>query len=122
LIKDIVVNLSVREGGTPTADYAVSVASTHEAHIAGIAASTADVGDQFSCIARRFDLAIIGQSGPEGSAVEAVISESTLFDSGRPMIIVPYIHKAPFKLEPRHGLLGWQPAGRASDGRRYAAP
>ena len=37
MIKDIVVNLSVREGGTSTADYAVSVASTLEAHIAGIA-------------------------------------------------------------------------------------
>jgi nucleotide-binding universal stress UspA family protein len=157
MIKDIVVNLSLREGGKSTGDYAVSVASALEAHIAGIAfvydlniptselgynprgvldvadalrrdneaaakaaierfaaataragvlaeprmlsAATASAGDQFSRIARRFDLAIVGQTEPEGGAVEAIISENTLFDSGRPVIVVPYIHKAPFKLD-----------------------
>jgi nucleotide-binding universal stress UspA family protein len=157
MIKDIVVNLSLREGGKSTGDYAVSVASALEAHIAGIAfvydlniptselgynprgvldvadalrrdneaaakaaierfaaataragvlaeprklsATTASAGDQFSRIARRFDLAIVSQTEPEGGAVEAIISENTLFDSGRPVIVVPYIHKAPFKLD-----------------------
>jgi nucleotide-binding universal stress UspA family protein len=157
MIKDIVVNLSVREGGKSTGDYAVSVASALEAHIAGIAfvydvsipmselgynpggvmdvtdalrrdneaaakaaldrfaaaaaragvsaeprilsANSDNAGDQFSRIARRFDLAIVGQTEPNGSAAEAIISESTLFGSGRPMIVVPYIHKAPFKLD-----------------------
>ena len=37
MIKDIVVNLSVGEGVHPAGDYAVSVASALEAHIAGIA-------------------------------------------------------------------------------------
>ena len=37
MIKDIVVNLSVGEGGSPTGDYAVSVASALKAHLAGIA-------------------------------------------------------------------------------------
>ena len=37
MIKDIVVNLSVSEGGKATGDYAVSVASALDAHIAGIA-------------------------------------------------------------------------------------
>ena len=138
MIKDIVVNLSVHKGGTSTVDYAISVASALEAHIAGIAfvydlnipmselgynsrgimdvtdalrrdneaaakaaierfaaataragvpaeprmlrASSANAGDQFGRIARRFDLAIVGQTEPEGSAVEAIISESTLFE------------------------------------------
>ena len=48
---------------------------------------------QFSRIARRFDLAIVGQTEPDRSAIEAIISESTLFESGRPMIVVPYIQK-----------------------------
>lgn len=157
MIKDIVVNLTIREGGNPTGDYAVSLASTLEAHITGIAiaydptvpvsgmgyipvtvgeafeaqrrdneaaanavidrftaattragvsseprmlnASLASAGDRFARIARRFDLAIVGQAKPEGSAVEAMISESTLFESGRPVIIVPYIQKAPLKLD-----------------------
>ena len=157
MIKDIVVNLSVREGGKSTGDYAVSVASTLEAHIAGIAyvydvnipmselgynpggikdvtdallrdneaaakaaldrfaaaaaragvsaeprmlsANSDNAGDQFSRIARRFDLAIVGQTETDGSGIEAIISESTLFGSGRPMIVVPYIQKTPFKLD-----------------------
>lgn len=37
VIKDIIVNLSSGEGGHPAGDYAISVASALEAHIAGIA-------------------------------------------------------------------------------------
>jgi len=62
-------------------------------------ASLAGVGDQFSHLARRFDLAIVGQAEPERSAVEEVISEATLFESGRPVIMVPYIQKDPLKLD-----------------------
>ena len=55
--------------------------------------------EHFSRIARRFDLAIVGQVEPDVNSAEAAIAESTLFDSGRPIIIVPYIQKAPLKLE-----------------------
>jgi hypothetical protein len=44
--------------------------------------------DHFGRIARRFDLAIVGQVEPDGSPVQAMVCESTLFESGRPMIIV----------------------------------
>ena len=64
-----------------------------------LSASLAGVGDQFSHLARRFDLAIVGQAEPERSAVEEVIAEATLFQSGRPVIIVPYIQKDPLKLD-----------------------
>lgn len=64
-----------------------------------LSASFDNAGDQFCRIARRFDLAIVGQTEPDGRAVEAAISENTLFGSGRPMIVVPYIQKAPFKLD-----------------------
>ena len=64
-----------------------------------LSASFGGVGEQFSRIARRFDLSIVGQAEPESSAVEEVIAESALFESGRPVIIVPYIQKAPLKLD-----------------------
>jgi nucleotide-binding universal stress UspA family protein len=155
MIKDIVVNLSVGRGdASPASDYAVSVASTLGAHLAGVAfvydpivpisgtgyvppevidtqqadseagakaavdrfneatrraglsaeplrfsASLAGAGDQFGRIARRFDLAIVAQAEPHGASVDDIIAETTLFTSGRPMIIVPYIQKAPLKLD-----------------------
>ena len=154
MIKDIVVNLSVSMEGSPAGDYAVSVASALDAHLAGIAfvydpivpvsatgyipaevierqqadneadaksaidrfaeatgraglsaepltlsASLAGAGQQFGRIARRFDLAIVGQAEPEIGAIENIIAETTLFESGRPMIMVPYIQKAPLKLD-----------------------
>jgi hypothetical protein len=37
MIKDLVVNLSVGERPSPASDYAVSVAATFDAHLAGIA-------------------------------------------------------------------------------------
>ncbi|MFZ2067618.1 MAG: universal stress protein [Xanthobacteraceae bacterium] len=154
IIKDIVVNLSVAEGGSYAGDYAVSVAAALDAHITGIAfaydpivpvastgyippevietqqrdsedaakaaigrfseaadragvtaepimlaASFAGAGEQFGQIARRFDLAIVGQAEPKKGAVEELIAESALFESGRPVILVPYIQKAPLKLD-----------------------
>lgn len=62
-------------------------------------ASLAGAGDQFARMARRFDLAIVGQPQPEISSLEQIIGETTLFESGRPVIMVPYIQKAPFKTD-----------------------
>src|SRR5271155_3381 len=169
MIKDIVVNLSVREDGGSVGDYAVSLAAALEAHVTGIAfvydpivpvsgtgyipaevietqqadneaaaktaidgfakaasragiaaepltlgASLAGAGEQFARIARRFDLSVLGQAEPEMGAVEEVIAESTLFGSGQPMIVVPYIQKAPLKLD--NAMVCWdgsRPAARA---------
>src|SRR5580704_5746622 len=154
MIKDIVVNLNVGDKPGPAGDYAISVAATFDAHLAGIAflydpivpvsgagyipaevietqerdneaatkaalgrftaasaragvtaepltlsASFAGVGEQFGRVARRFDLSIVGQAEPETSGVEEIIAESALFESGRPVIIVPYIQKGPLKLD-----------------------
>ena len=154
MIKDIAVNLGIGERLGHVGDYAVSMAATFDAHIAGIAfvydpilplsiagylpaeqaeklqrdtvaatqaavdrfaAASARVGvsaeplklgtglasasDQFGRIARRFDLSIVGQAEPETSGVERMIIEAALFESGRPVIVVPYIQKGPFKLE-----------------------
>ena len=62
-------------------------------------ANFAGSGDQFGRIARHFDLSVVGQAEPETSTIEDKIVEAALFDSGRPAIVVPYIQKAPLKLD-----------------------
>jgi nucleotide-binding universal stress UspA family protein len=64
-----------------------------------VAASFAGAGEQFGLIARRFDLVVVGQAEPKNGTVEELIAESALFESGRPVIVVPYIQKAPLKLD-----------------------
>jgi nucleotide-binding universal stress UspA family protein len=61
-------------------------------------ASLAEAADQFARAARCFDLAIVGQGQPDATSMEQIIPETTLFGSGRPMIMV-YIQKSPFKTE-----------------------
>jgi nucleotide-binding universal stress UspA family protein len=77
-----------------------------------VSASLVSAGDQFGQIARRFDLAVVGQAEPETKMVEENIIEAALFDSGGPVIIVPYIQRAPLRLD--HIMVCW-------DGSRVAA-
>ena len=72
-------------------------------------ASFAKAADRFARMARRFDLAIVGQ--PEMGKMEWNIGETTLFGSGRPMIAVPYIQKGPFKVD--NVMICWD-GGRAA--------
>jgi len=67
--------------------------------------------DIFGQLARRFDLSVVGQPEPNKIAPEDLIIEAALFDSGRPVIVVPYIHKDPFKLD--RALVCWD-GGRAA--------
>jgi nucleotide-binding universal stress UspA family protein len=59
----------------------------------------ANAAEQFGRIARRYDLSIVGEVEPDAHSVEAMIVEAILFGSGRPIILVPYTQKAPFKLD-----------------------
>jgi nucleotide-binding universal stress UspA family protein len=154
MIKDIVVSLRPGEQGSPAEKYAISMAGTLEAQIAGVAfaydpieltsqlgymavavaeeqwpdykgeaaaaldrfseaagraaisferivlpADFASIGDRFGRITRRFDLAVVAQAESERDAVEKMIVEGALFDSGRPVIVVPYTQTEPFKLD-----------------------
>jgi nucleotide-binding universal stress UspA family protein len=167
MIKDIVVNLQLGESSGPAGDYAISLASMFEAHIAGIAfvydaiipvsgvgyvpqevidvqqrdneaaakaainrfnaavtrtgvsaeplllgGDYADAGRRFGRLARYFDLAVVGQPKADGSQVEAMIAESTLFEAGRPVIMVPYVQKAPVKLD--QVMVCWDGGGSAA--------
>jgi nucleotide-binding universal stress UspA family protein len=51
-----------------------------------------------STLARRFDLSVSMQSEPDGADNDDMI-ETSLFQSGRPLIVVPYIQKDGLKLE-----------------------
>ena len=169
MVKDIVVNLT---GGHPqdfAADYAISLAGTFGAHIAGVGfiyepvipgtilgdvptdlievqreenskaakaaisrfeatakiagvsaetrmldASIAGAADLFGRIARRFDIAVVGQAQREQGASEELLIEGALFGSGRPVVVVPYVHKERVKLD--RILVCWdgsRPAARA---------
>lgn len=58
-----------------------------------------NVGDSVAQQARRRDITIVGQSTPDGHSDEAFLAEALLFGSGRPILVVPYIHKAGLNLD-----------------------
>jgi nucleotide-binding universal stress UspA family protein len=63
---------------------------------------TAPLGTAWQAIAdfaRAFDLAIIEQSGGTLETDSDLEIEAAVFGSGRPILVVPYIHRAPFKIE-----------------------
>lgn len=74
-----------------------------ESHALDITAAHAT--DHFAKIARRFDLAIVGQAEPDKETIEDRIAEAALFESGRPVLFVPYIHTAALNL--RHVTVCW---------------
>jgi nucleotide-binding universal stress UspA family protein len=169
MVKDLVANLT---GGHPqdfAADFAISVAASFSAHIAGVAfiyepiipgdmlggiptdlievqreenrrtaeaavarfesaaktagvsaetrvvdASLAGAADLFGRIARRYDVAVVGQARPEQGASEELLIEGALFGSGRPVVVVPYSQKEGLELD--RILICWDgsaPAARA---------
>jgi nucleotide-binding universal stress UspA family protein len=64
-----------------------------------INASLAGAADQIGRIGRRFDLIIVGQPDRQKSSADEVVDEGVLFESGRPVIFVPFIQKGGVKLD-----------------------
>jgi nucleotide-binding universal stress UspA family protein len=62
-------------------------------------ASLSAAADQLGRLARRFDLVVVGQPERNESVPEEVIDEAALFESGRPVIFVPFIQKDGIKLD-----------------------
>jgi nucleotide-binding universal stress UspA family protein len=153
MIKDIIINLEHRIARDPARDFAITIAETFDAHVAGVAFAYApdfpgyvmleipsDIVAQMivesektalaaierfdaaarrslvsaehrllkaigagapailSTLARRFDLSVFMQSEPNGVDNDDLI-ETSLFQSGRPLIVVPYIQKDGLKLD-----------------------
>jgi nucleotide-binding universal stress UspA family protein len=53
----------------------------------------------FGSITRRFDLSVVGQTKPDGIVTDDLFIEAALFESGRPVIVVPYIQTLGLKLD-----------------------
>jgi nucleotide-binding universal stress UspA family protein len=78
-----------------------------------IEAGIGDVPSQFAHIARRFDLSVVGQfERDRDHPTTNIVIEAALFESGRPVLIVPFIQKDRLKLD--HVMVCW-------DGSRAAA-
>jgi nucleotide-binding universal stress UspA family protein len=80
-----------------------------------VRSSMAGVATRFAHVARRFDLAVVAQAKPDADGPEALVVEQALFDSGRPVLVVPYIQTEPFKAD--RVMLCWdgsRPAARAA--------
>src|SRR6516225_10090313 len=145
LIKDLVVNLTLEVARDPAAEFAISIATAFEAHIAAIAfafdpvvtpavldglsstwvdaqreesraaakaaidrfeaaarrdglsaehrmfeTSLGEAISLFGRIARRFDLSVVKQQEPDRPNGDDLIVEAGMFQSGRPVVIVPY--------------------------------
>jgi len=77
-----------------------------------IEAALGRAANLFGRIARRFDLAVVSQTDPDRALPDDLLIEAALFESGRPLVVVPYIQQEDLKLG--HVLACW-------DGSRNAA-
>jgi nucleotide-binding universal stress UspA family protein len=64
-----------------------------------ITASVSGASDQIGRIARRFDFVVVGQPGRTPSLPDQVVDEGVLFESGRPVIFVPFIQTSGVKVD-----------------------
>jgi nucleotide-binding universal stress UspA family protein len=63
-----------------------------------VEASVSGATNVFGSVARTFDLSVVGQAEPK-SMRDGLMIEGALFDSGRPVLVVPYIQRAGLKLD-----------------------
>jgi hypothetical protein len=77
-----------------------------------IKAEPAEVASVFARIARRFDMSVVTQAEPNKPIVDELIVEGVLFESGRPVFVVPYVQKTGLTLN--RAMVCW-------DGSRNAA-
>jgi nucleotide-binding universal stress UspA family protein len=63
-----------------------------------VEASVSGATKVLGTIARTFDLSVVGQAEPKSMRDDLMI-EGSLFDSGRPVLVVPYIQRAGLKLD-----------------------
>jgi nucleotide-binding universal stress UspA family protein len=77
-------------------------------------------GQALGPLARHFDIAIVEQPDPDVPAEREMMIEAALFGSGRPVLIVPYIQKPPFRLE--SVLVAWDGSATAARALADAMP
>jgi nucleotide-binding universal stress UspA family protein len=73
-----------------------------------------------SAMARLYDLTIVLQPEPGRDTFDNTIPQEILFQSGGPVLLIPYTHKGPF--EPKHIGIAWDGSRLAARALRDAAP
>ncbi len=64
-----------------------------------ISASISGASDELARMGRRFDLIVVGQAAQDKPMPDEVVDEGVLFESGRPVVFVPFIQKTGLKLD-----------------------
>ena len=71
-------------------------------------------------LARLYDLTVVLQPEPDRDTFDNTVPQEILFQSGGPVIFIPYTHKGPF--EPKHIGIAWDGSRLAARALRDAAP
>ena len=108
------------------ADAAISIFEI-EAKLANISYGTrtllaipAEAEEAVGELARLYDLTVLLQPETANSSYDNIIPQAVLFNSGGPMLMVPYIHKGP--LDTRHVGIAWDGSRLAARALRDALP
>src|SRR5207342_651954 len=64
-----------------------------------VAETAADAAELFGVTARHYDLSVVAQAEPKGDGIESLTIQAALFNSGRPVLVVPYIQKEGLQLD-----------------------
>ena len=118
-----------QERARERADAAISVFEVEAklAKLANIAYGTrtvvaiaAEAEETIGELARLYDLTVVLQPETSHSSHDNFIPQAVLFNSGRPMLMVPYTHKGP--LDTRHVGIAWDGSRLAARALRDARP
>ncbi|MBR1151695.1 universal stress protein [Bradyrhizobium sp. JYMT SZCCT0428] len=85
-----------------------------------LAAIPAEAGETISALARLYDLSVVLQPESSFSSYDNAIPQEILFNSGGPMLMVPYIHKGP--IDTQHVGIAWDGSRLAARAVRDAMP
>jgi nucleotide-binding universal stress UspA family protein len=114
------------ESALARANAALAVFET-EARNAGIAyglrsftGGPAETAASLGALARLYDLTVVLQPEPDRDTFDNTVPQEILFQSGGPVILIPYTHKGPF--EPKHIGIAWDGSRLAARALRDAAP
>jgi len=80
----------------------------------------AEVAATVGTLARLYDLAVVLQPEPDRDTFDNTVPQDILFQSGGPVVFIPYTHKGPF--EPKHIGIAWDGSRLAARALRDAAP
>jgi nucleotide-binding universal stress UspA family protein len=115
-----------QERAQERADAAISVFEV-EAKLAKIdygvrsfVAIPAEAGETIGALARLYDMTIVLQPDSSNSSYDNDIPQAILFNSGGPVLMVPYIHKGP--LDAHHVGIAWDGSRLAARALRDATP